>query len=330
MSEPNMYLNRNLYSKDVETEPNRTGFGRGLAEAGRRDKNVVALAADLTDSTKLSIFADEFPDRFIEVGIAEQNLATVASGLAAVGKIPFAASYAAFSPGRNWEQIKTTAALNDQPVKIIGAHAGLYTGKDGATHQMLEDIAIMRVIPNMVVIAPCDAIEGEKVAIAMAEDKRPNYVRLAREALPIVTTERTPFSLSRAYVYSPGTDLTIVATGTMTYVALMAAEALYKDGIDAEVIHMPVIKPMDTVTLLRSVEKTNAVITIEEHQINGGLGGAVAEFLSEQYPTPMLRMGVRDRFGESGDPVDLLKEHGLTSKNVQLQAHKLLKELDRQ
>ena len=283
MDETRLYLNQKLYSKDIETEPNRTGFGRGLVEAGKNDENVVTLAADLRDSTKISIFENEFPDRFIEVGIAEQNLATVASGLAAVGKIPFAASYAAFSPGRNWEQIKTTASLSDLPVKMIGAHAGLYTGKDGATHQMLEDIALMRVIPNMVVIAPCDSIEAEKAAVAMAKDKRPNYVRLAREALPIITTERTPFSLKRAHVFSPGRDLTIVATGTMTYVALMAAEAMYKDGIDAEVIHMPVIKPIDTVTWLRSVEKTTAVINVEEHQITGGSWGGSAELVSDNY-----------------------------------------------
>lgn len=330
MSNPAVYLNKKLYEEDIESEPNRTGFGRGLAEAARRNENVVGLAADLTDSTKMSIFADEFPERFIQVGIAEQNLVTVASGMAAMGKIPFAASYAAFNPGRNWEQIKTTAALNDQPVKIIGAHAGLYTGMDGATHQMLEDFAIMRVIPNMVVIAPCDAVEAEKVALVMAEDTRPNYVRLTREPLATITTDRTPFKLERAYVYSPGKDITLVTTGSMTYVSLMAAEALYKDGIDVEVIHMPVIKPMDTVTLLHSVEKTGAVLTVEEHQVNGGLGGAVAEFLGEHQPAPMIRIGVRDRFGESGDPKDLLKEHGLTSKNIQLQAHKLLTEIGRQ
>lgn len=329
MSNPALYLNPKLYESDIETDTNRGGFGRGLAEAARRNENVVGLAADLTDSTKMSIFAEEFPERFVQVGIAEQNLATVASGMAAMGKIPFIASYAAFSPGRNWEQLKTTVALNDRPVKIMGAHAGLYTGMDGATHQMLEDFAIMRVLPNMVVIAPCDAIEAEKVALAMAEDTRPNYVRLTREPLATITTDKTPFKLERAYVYSPGKDLTLVSTGSMTYFSLLAAERLYKDGIDVEVIHMPVIKPMDTVTLLHSVEKTGAVMTVEEHQINGGLGGAVAEFLAEHHPAPMRRIGVRDRFGESGAPEDLLKEHGLTPENIQVQIHNFFTEIGR-
>ncbi len=330
MSHPALYLNPKLYDKDIEKDTNRGGFGKGLAEAARRNDQVVGLAADLTDSTKMSIFAEEFPERFIQIGIAEQNLATVASGMAAMGKIPFIASYAAFSPGRNWEQIKTTVALNDQPVKVMGAHAGLYTGMDGATHQMLEDFAIMRAMPNMVVLAPADAIEAHKVALAMAEDPRPNYVRLTREPLATITTEKTPFKLDRAYIYSPGKDLTMVATGSMTYPALMAAEALYKDGIDVEVIHMPVIKPMDTITLLHSVEKTGAVMTIEEHQINGGLGGAVAEFLVEHHPSPMRRIGVRDRFGESGAPEDLLEAHGLTPKHIQIQVHKFFQEIGRQ
>ena len=330
MSNPALYLNPKLHDKDIEMDTNRAGFGRGLAEAARRNDQVVGLAADLTDSTKMSIFADEFPERFVQVGIAEQNLATLASGMAAMGKIPFIASYAAFSPGRNWEQIKTTAALNDRPVKIMGAHAGLYTGMDGATHQMLEDFAIMRVIPNMVVIAPADALEAEKVALAMAEDPRPNYVRLTREPLATITTTKTPFKLERAYVYSPGKDLTLVSTGAMTYFALMAADSLYKDGIDVEVIHMPVIKPMDTITLLHSIEKTGAVMTVEEHQIAGGLGGAVAEFVVEHHPVPVRRMGVKDSFGESGDPEDLLKKHGLTPKNIQLQVHNFFSEIGRQ
>jgi transketolase len=213
---------------------------------------------------------------------------------------------------------------------MVGAHAGLYTGKDGATHQMLEDIAIMRAMPNMVVVVPGDAIEAEKATIAIAEDSRPAYLRLARENIPTFTTEKTPFSLARAYVLTTGKDLTIVSTGTMTYQALLAAEALYKDGVDVEVVHVPVIKPLDTITLLSSIQKTGAVITIEEAQINGGLGSAVAEFIVEHHPVPMRRMGVRDVFGESGDPVDLFKAHGLTAKNIQLVAHKLFSDIGRQ
>lgn len=319
-----LHLVPDVLAKDIATEPNRKGFGRGLVEAGRRNVNVVAACADLTDSTQISLFRDAFPDRFIEIGVAEQNLVTVGSGLAAMGKIPFVSSYAAFSPGRNWEQIRTTICLNDRPVKIIGAHAGLYTGKDGATHQMLEDIALMRVLPNMVVIAPGDSLEAEKATLAMAEDTRPNYMRLTREATTIITTAKTPFEIGKAYVYAPGTDVTIVATGTMTYPALVAAEHLYKDGIDAEVIHCPTIKPLDAVTILHSVQKTRAVITVEEAQINGGLGGAIAELLSEELPTKMKRLGMRDHFGESGDPKDLFKHFGLTYKHIMLAAHQIV------
>lgn len=311
-------------SKELKYEPNRKGFGKGLLEAGKRWENVVAACADLTDSTQISLFRDAFPDRFIEIGVAEQNLVTVGSGLAAMGKIPFVSSYAAFSPGRNWEQIRTTICLNDQPVKIIGAHAGLYTGPDGATHQMLEDIALMRVLPNMVVIAPCDSIEAEKATLAMATDPRPNYLRLAREALPTITTAKTPFEIGAAYVFAGGADVTIIATGTMTYPALQAVDLLYKDGIEAEVIHVPTIKPLDAETILKSVRKTRAVVTIEEAQIAGGLGGAVAELLAEELPVPMKRLGVRDRFGESGHPDQLLEHHGLDAKHVRLAAHSVV------
>ncbi len=314
--------------KDIhkpELEPNRKGFGRGLVEAGKRDANVVAACADLTESTQISLFRDAFPDRFIEIGVAEQNLVTVGSGLAAMGKIPFVSSYATFSPGRNWEQIRTTICLNNRPVKIVGAHAGLYTGKDGATHQMLEDITLMRVLPNMVVIAPGDSIEAEKATLAMAADKRPNYIRLAREATAVFTTTETPFEIGKAYVYTPGTDVTIVATGTMTYLALVAAEKLFKDGIDVEVVHCPTIKPLDAATILTSVQKTNAVITVEEGQVNGGLGGAVAELLAEEHPVRLKRIGMRDQFGESGDPKDLLHHFGLTEKHIMLAVHDIMK-----
>src|SRR5947209_7122452 len=198
-----------LATGELKLEPIRKGFGRGLLEAGQQNQNVVAACADLTESTQIQLFAEAFPDRFIEIGVAEQNLVTVGSGLAAMGKIPFVSSYAAFSPGRNWEQIRTTICLNNRPVKIIGSHAGVSVGPDGATHQMLEDIALMRVLPNMVVIAPCDSVEAEKATLAMATDKRPNYLRLAREATPIVTTAETPFEIGKAYVFRPGSDVTL-------------------------------------------------------------------------------------------------------------------------
>lgn len=312
-------------SVKLEKEPIRKGFGRGLLEAGKQNENVVAACADLTDSTQMSLFAKEFPDRFIDVGVAEQNLVTVGAGLAAMGKIPFVSSYAAFSPGRNWEQIRTTICINDRPVKIIGSHAGVSVGPDGATHQMLEDIALMRALPNMVVVAPCDSLEAERATLALAKDKGPNYMRLAREATPIITTDKTPFELGKAYVFTEGKDLTIIATGTMTYQAMAAAEILFKNGIDAEVINAPTIKPLDNVTILKSVAKTGAVITVEEAQINGGLGGAVAELLGEELPTKLKRIGMRDRFGESGEPEELLHHFGLTAKHIALAAHELLK-----
>ena len=324
----NMHLTDYL-AKDAVNAPVRTGFGTGLKKAGELDENVVALCADLTESTQVHLFKNEFPDRFFEVGIAEQNLVTVASGLAVAGKVPFASSYAAFNPGRNWEQIKSTISLNNVPVKIVGSHAGLYTGPDGATHQMLEDIAIMRVMPNMVVIVPCDNVEAEKATLAMAKDARPNYLRLAREASPILTTDKTPFEIGKAYVFEPGEDITIIATGTMTYQALKAAEMLYKDGISAEVVHVPTIKPLDAVTILQSVTKTGALITIEEAQIVGGLGGAVAELLSEHHPTAMRRMGMKDCYGESGNPPELLEHFGLTAKHISISAHSLLTALGR-
>jgi transketolase len=309
---------------ELSYEPNRKGFGKGLLEAGKRNENVVAACADLTDSTQMSLFRDEFPDRFVEIGVAEQNLVTVGSGMAALGKIPFVASYAAFSPGRNWEQIRTTICLNDMPVKIVGAHTGLYTGKDGATHQMLEDIALMRVLPNMVVLAPCDSVEAEKMTLAMAEDPRPNYMRLAREGLATITTAQTPFKIGPAYIFREGADVSIIATGTMTYQALVAAEELSKDGISAEVIHVPTIKPLDAETILKSVRKTGAVVTIEEAQINGGLGGAIAELLAENHPAPMKRIGMQDHFGESGDPAELFEHFGLDAKHVRLAAHSVI------
>ncbi|MDX1765632.1 MAG: transketolase C-terminal domain-containing protein [Candidatus Saccharimonadales bacterium] len=322
-----MYLVKDL--DDTKQLPIRDGFGKGLVEAARMDDSVIALCADLTDSVRMNWFREEFPERFVQVGIAEQNLVAVASGMAAMGKKPFATSYAAFSPGRNWEQIKTTIALNERAVNIVGSHGGIMTGPDGATHQMLEDIAMMRVMPNMVVVCPADAIEAQKATMALAEDNRPSYIRLVRDATPVFTTNRTPFSLKRAYVLSPGNDVTIVSTGIMTYHALRAAEKLYSEGIDIEVLHMPVIKPLDGATLLRSAEKTGAVVTVEDAQIKGGLGGAVAEFLSEHKPTPIKRMGVKDRFGESGEPEKLLKHFGLTSDGIAKEVLALMTEQGR-
>jgi transketolase len=318
-------LNLNLDLHNLPMEPNRAGFGKGLKLAGERDERVVALCADLTGSTQMNHFADAFPDRFVEVGIAEQNLVTVAAGLASQGKIPFASSYAAFSPGRNWEQIRTTACLNELPVKIVGSHAGLSVGPDGATHQILEDIALMRALPNMVVIVPGDAIEAEKATLALAaDDKLPGYLRLAREACPTITTADTPFEIGKAYTYRHGTDVTIIATGLMTHKAMIAAETLERDGINAEVIHCPTIKPLDAETILNSVRRTGKVVTCEEAQIAGGLGGAIAELLAENHPCPMRRIGVRDLFGQSGTPDELYKHYGLTDTHIAMAVHELM------
>jgi transketolase len=311
-------------NSELQSEPIRKGFGRGLKLAGEQNEQVVAACADLTDSTQMSMFKEAFPNRFIEIGVAEQNLVTVGSGLAAMGKIPFVSSYAAFSPGRNWEQIRTTICLNDRPVKIIGSHAGISVGPDGATHQMLEDIALMRALPNMVVLAPGDSTEAEKITLAMARDKRPNYMRLAREATPVFTTADTPFEIGKAYVMREGHDVTLVATGTMTYQALIAAQKLEIDGIHAEVIHIPTIKPLDNEVLLSSAKKTRAVVTAEEAQVIGGLGGAVAELLAEELPTIMCRVGVKDRYGESGTPSELLDHFGLTANHIAMAAHAIV------
>ncbi|MEI6751519.1 MAG: transketolase C-terminal domain-containing protein [Candidatus Saccharibacteria bacterium] len=321
-----LHLVPDVLSDKLVVEPIRKGFGKGLVTAGKLNEQIVAACADLTESTQMHLFRDAFPDRYIEIGVAEQNLVTVASGLAAIGKIPFVSSYAAFSPGRNWEQIRTTICLNDRPVKIIGSHAGISVGPDGATHQMLEDIALMRVLPNMVVLAPCDSIEAEKLTMLMAADNRPNYMRVAREGTPIITTASTPLEIGKAYVFVPGDDITIIATGTMTYQAMVAAKLLSKEGISAEVLHVPTIKPLDSVTILSSVQKTKKVITVEEAQINGGLGGAICELLSEEYPVPIKRVGMRDHFGESGTTIELLEKFGLTGRHIAAEAEKLIKE----
>lgn len=310
------FLAPDLFAEDIKQEATRAGFGRGLKSAGEADETIVALSADLTESTQISLFKEAFPDRFIEIGVAEQNLVTVASGLARAGKIPFTSSYAAFSPGRNWEQIRTTICLNEMPVKIVGSHAGISVGPDGATHQMLEDIALMRVLPHMVVVAPGDSIEAEKATMAIAKNGMPSYLRLAREKTPIFSTAESPFEIGKAYVLKEGKDMTLLGTGTMTYQLLVAAKKLEKVGIKAEVIHIPTIKPLDEPTILKSLEKTGRAVTAEEAQIAGGFGSAIAELITENLPMPLLRLGIYDRFGESGTPAELLEYFGLTGDKM--------------
>ena len=318
----NYPLNDKLYTDTPDVEPTRAGFGRGLKMAGEKNPNVIGLCADLVESVQMHLFAEAFPDRYIEVGIAEQNLPIIASGLARAGKIPFAASYAAFSPGRNWEQIKTTTALNEQPVKMVGAHAGVTVGPDGATHQMLEDIALMRVMPNMVVVCPGDSVEAEKATMAIAEHPGACYLRIAREKTPIFSTGDSPFEIGKAYVLREGEDVTIISTGILTPSALKAAEILSEQGVSAEVVHAPTIKPLDTETILESVRKTGRAVTAEDAQKVGGLGGAIAELLGDELPTPLLRIGVPDRYGESGAPLELITYFGFDGPGIAEQVKK--------
>lgn len=309
-------LHPDFYTDKRAVEPIRAGFGRGLRSAGEDDPNIVGLCADLVESVQMHLFAEEFPDRYIEVGIAEQNLAVIAAGLAHAGKIPFAASYAAFSPGRNWEQIKTTACLNELPVKIVASHAGVTVGPDGATHQMLEDIAMMRVMPGMVVVVPGDSVEAEKATRAIAGNGKPSYLRLGREKTPVFSTPESPFEIGRAYVVREGHDVTLAGTGIETSQMLLAAEQLAAEGINAEVLHVPTIKPLDADTILESVRKTGRIVTAEEAQIAGGFGGAVAELLAERMPAPLLRIGMEDRYGESGAPLELVTHFGLDADAI--------------
>lgn len=310
------FLNPKLFDKDIEQVPSRNGYGEGLVIAGEENPNVVALCADLTESTRTEGFKEKFPDRFVEIGVAEQNLAAVASGMAAAGKIPFITSYATFSPGRNWEQIRTTICYNNRPVKIIGSHAGISVGPDGATHQALEDIAITRTLPNMVVISPADSIEAKKATIEMAKLNKPCYMRLGREKVPVVTTEKTPFKIGKAEVLWAGSDATIIATGQMVYYALQSTQELYSHEISVRVINLHTIKPLDKETILQAAEETGAIVTVEEHQVMGGMGSTVAEVVSQNFPVPMQIIGIEDHFGESGEPSELLEKYGLTTRNI--------------
>lgn len=318
MLNKNQKLAKDIFEKGIPLKSVRDGFGEGLVAAGERDENVVAITADLKESTRVHLFAEKFPERFFDVGVAEGALVTVASGMANYGKIPFAASYAAFSPGRTWEQIRTTIAINDVPVKIVGAHGGLGAGPYGSTHQALEDIAIMRVMPNMVVVVPADGEEAKKATLAVAENGKPSYLRLARPPTPVFTTEKSPFEIGRAEVPWEGKDaqVAIVACGPLVYEALVAARDLEKKGIEIIVINSHTIKPLDERTIIRAAKTTGAVVTVEEHQVSGGLGGAVAEVLAKNFPVPIEMIGVPGVFGESGDTEELLKKYQMTSKDI--------------
>lgn len=327
MINKNQKLNPNIFKDDVEQSPIRVGYGDGLLQAGEENSDVVGLCADLRDSTKMNKFADKFPERFIEIGVAEQNLASVASGMAATGKIPFISSYAMFSPGRNWEQVRTTICYNDVPVKIAGSHAGISVGPDGGTHQAIEDIAITRVIPNMVVISPCDMIEARKATLACAKTKEPTYLRLAREETPIITTEETPFEIGKAAIfYDPGeqADVGIIATGALVYKALLVAETLKEKGISVKVMNLATIKPLDEKAIIELAKETGAIVTVEEHQIAGGMGSAVSELLAKSTPTPQEFIGMKDLFGQSGTPDELIKHYEMDEESIKKAVEKVI------
>jgi len=333
-------LNPKIFAADVEQIPIRKGYGEGLLSAGEVDSQVVALSADLTESTQTHLFAKKFPERFVEIGVAEQNLASVASGMAAMGKIPFLTSYAMFSPGRNWEQIRTTICYNDRPVKIIGSHAGISVGPDGGTHQAIEDLAITRVIPRMVVISPCDSIEAKKATLAAAKTSTPVYIRLGREKTPVITTEETPFEIGKAQVFwdseksesgkesGKTPDVLIVATGALVHKALVVAHEMAHgntdDSINISVINLATIKPLDEKTIIEHAKKAGAVVTVEEHQIRGGMGSAVAECLAKHHPVPIEFIGVDDQFGQSGKPEELIEHYGMGVEAIKRAVNKVM------
>ena len=305
--------------------PTRNGFGEGLLEAAQANRNVIGICADLSESTRFEALKKALPEQYLEIGVAEQMLVAMAGGLAAVGKIPWIASYAMFNPGRSWEQVRTIMALNQSNVKIAGAHAGVSVGPDGATHQAIEDIAIMRVIPHMFVVVPCDSVQTKKATLALSQTFGPTYLRFAREKSAIVTSEATPFEIGKAQVFREGTDVAIVACGILVYNALIAADKLSRErGIECRVVNNHTVKPMDEAAILDAAKTCGAVVTVEEHQIHGGMGSRVAEILSAQHPTPIEFIGVNDRFGQSGDPVELIEYYGMGSAAIEaavLRAH---------
>jgi transketolase len=319
---PKIFVDKN--NEEIGQLPIRQGFGEGLVEAGKENEKVVALCADLTESAKIDSFKKEFPERFFEIGIGEQNMASVASGMASTGLIPFIASYAMFSPGRNWEQIRTTICYNNVKVVIAGSHAGVSVGPDGGTHQAIEDIAITRVLPNMVVLSPCDAIQAKKATIASARTSEPTYIRLAREKTPIITTEDTPFEIGKAQTFfkaeingkEENPEVGIIATGALVYRALQVAKQFEKEGIAVEVLNVHTIKPLDNEAVIDLAKRAGRIVTVEEHQAAGGLGSAVAEVLVQQYPVPIEFVGVKNIFGQSGTPDELIEHYGMNEEAV--------------
>lgn len=327
MLNPHLFLNPKIFDTDVEKKPTRAGFGTGLVKLGDIDPNIVVLTADLSGSTKTDAFAKKYPERFFDIGVAEQNMASVAAGFGVSGKTAFISSYATFSPGRNWEHVRTTIVYNNANVKIAGHHSGIMTGPDGATHQATEDIAITRAWPNMQVIVPCDIYEAEKATIASGKVYGPMYLRFSRDKSAVMTTEKTPFTIGKAQVFwtSVSPQVAIVGTGYMVYYCLLAAKELEKLGIESLVINNSSIKPMDEELLLDVAKQTGKVITVEDHQITGGLGGALAELFAKKLPTQMEFIGLQDTFAESGKPEELLAKYKMDDAAIVAAAKRLLK-----
>lgn len=325
MLNPDLKLTENIFDTPALAST-REGFGKGAVEAGAADERIVVLSADLAESTQAHHFRAAYPNRFIQVGVAEQNLATVAAGMALYGKIPFFTSYAAFSPGRNWEQIRTTIALNNVHAIVCGMHAGISVGPDGATHQMLEDLALMRSLPNFTVISACDSEEGRKATLAAAKWGKPVYLRFGREKSPIMTTADTPFEIGKANIMWKGNapQVTLIATGPFVFNALSAARDLEKEGIESTVLNIHTIKPVDREAILAAARETRAVVTIEEHQVHGGLGSAVAEVLAAELPTPMEFIGMQDTFGQSGTSQELTTHYGMDAAAIQTAVKKVI------
>ncbi len=325
MLNPSLHLNPNIFDPSVEKIPTRNGYGEALIELGGSNPNVVVLTGDLAESTRVLAFWKKYPERFVECGVAEQNMMGVAAGMAFAGKIPFVSSYAVFVPGRNWDQLRVSVCYGGANVKVAGAHAGISVGPDGATHQALEDIAITRVLPNLTVVVPCDAEETRKATHAIAAHVGPCYFRFAREKTPVITTQKTPFKIGKSYIAYTGKDVTIAACGPLLYEALIAARDLERDGIRAEVLNCHTLKPFDDAALVKSVKKTGCCVTVEEHQIIGGLGGAVAECLGRYFPAPIEMIGMQNTFGESGEPDELLEKYGMKAKDILKAARKAMK-----
>lgn len=326
MLNPYLKLNPKLFDKDVELQPTRSGYGTGLEELGEKNPNIVVLCADLTESTKAEGFAKKFPERFFEVGVAEQNMAAIAAGLGVSGKKVFISSYATFSPGKNWETIRTTIVYNNADVKIAGHHAGIMTGPDGATHQATEDIAITRVWPKITVLVPCDSVEARKATISAGEVYGPVYIRYTRDKTPVITTDETPFAIGKNQLFwtSDKAVTTIFSTGYMTYYSLLAASELEKEGVYTLVVNVASIKPLAEQEIIDHAAKTGSVVTVEDHQVAGGLGGMIAEISAKNMPLPIEFIGLQNTFAESGKPTELLEKYGMGKEAIKQAVKKVI------